>query len=233
MTRLCVRPCRCVWCPGRVARKAFSHYAPSHTITAAAPAVGDHPLAYAAPHAYHQMRCGATNARTKTHNALMTTLANALAPLGWHVDLANHLHSSDTARTQVDGLFTSDRHPRPKAVDASLSCPLLPSHLPAAIASALAIFLARAAEKMGKHADGCALLHRDFLPFILTTLGGVGPPAFVEWLREEFHLAALAAASAGGSRHDAIYAYSCLLQTIQAVIARGNCSAVARHTADA
>jgi hypothetical protein len=159
------------------------------------------------------MRCGATNARTKTHNALMTTLANALTPLGWHVDLANHLHSSDTARTQVDGLFTCDRQPRPKAVDASLSCPLLPSHLAAAIVAASAIFLARAAEKSAKHA--------------------VAPPGFVKWLEEEHYLAGLAAASTGGSRHDSNYAYSCLQQTVQAVIARGNCSAVARHTSDA
>ena len=67
-------------------------------------------------------------------------------------------------------------------------------------------------------------------------LSNILPPLSINilpQLREEFHLAALAAASAGGSRHDAIYAYSCLLQAIQAVIARGNCSAVARHTADA
>jgi hypothetical protein len=163
----------------------------------------------------------------------MTTLANALTPLGWHGDLANHLHSSDTSRTQVDGLFSCDRHPRPKAVDASLSCSLLPSHLAAAILSAHAIFLARAAEKSAKHADGCALLHRDYLSYIMTTHGGVGPPPFVGWLEEEHYLAGLAAASTGGSRNDSTYAYSCLQQAIQAVIARGNSSAVARHTSDA
>lgn len=87
-----------------------------------------------------------------------------------------------------------------------------------------------------KHADGCALLHRDYFSYIMTKGrrgGGVGPPGFVGWLEEEHYLAGLAAASTGGSRHDSNYAYSCLQQAIQAVIARGNSSAVARHTSDA
>lgn len=51
----------------------------------------------------------------------------------------------------------------------------------------------RAAEKWAKHADGCALLHREYLSYIMTTFGGVVRPPFVEWLAEEHNLAGLAA----------------------------------------
>ena len=200
-------------------------------ITAAAPATGSHPLAYATPHAYHQLRCGVTNARTLAHNSFITLLASALAPLGFHADVSNHLQSSDTSRRQVDAVLTSIRRPRPLAVDASLSCPLLPSHLDAAALSAAGIFAARAAEKIAKHAAGCELLQRDYLSFILTTLGGVGPPAFVEFLRDSFFHAGLAAVAAGtATASDANHAYRCFQESLQALVARGNSATVRRHT---
>ena len=201
-------------------------------ITAAAPATGSHPLAYATPHAYHQLRCGATNARILAHNSFIILLASALAPLGFHADVSNHLQSSDTSRRQVDAVLTSIRRPRPLAVDASLSCPLLPSHLEAAAVSAIEVFAARAAEKIAKHAAGCELLQRDYLSFILTTLGGVGPPAFVEFLRDSFFHAGLAAVAAGtATASDANHAYHCFQESLQALVARGNSATVRRHTA--
>ena len=94
------------------------------------------------------------------------------------------------------------------AVDGSLvvvvsSCPIIITVSPeypktkstmvhdAAAVSAIEVFAARAAEKIAKHAAGCELLQRDYLSFILTTLGGVGPPAFVEFLRDSFFHAGL------------------------------------------
>ena len=195
--------------------------------------MGDHPLTYATPHAYHHLRCSITNARILAHNSFIHLLATALSPLGFHADLANHLQSSDHSRRQIDAVLTTLRRAKPLAIDASLSCPLLPSHLNHAAISAAHVFAERAAEKVAKHAAGCDLLGRDYLSFILTTLGGVGPPAFVEFLRDSFRIAGLAATAAGtASQADANLAYDCFQQSLGALVARANWTTVDRHTTD-
>ena len=81
-------------------------------------------------------------------------------------------------------------------------------------------------------AAGCEQLQRDYLSFILTTLGGVGPPAFVEFLRDSFFHAGLAAVAAGtATASDANHAYHCFQESLQALVARGNSATVRRHTA--
>ena len=68
----------------------------------------------------------------------------------------------------------------------------------------------------------------------LTTLGGVGPPAFVEFLRlrDAFFHAGLAAVAAGtATASDANHAYHCFQESLQALVARGNSATVRRHTA--
>ena len=109
-----------------------------------------------------------------------------------------------------------------------------PSHLADAVTSSAHIFSARAAEKIAKHAAGCEALGRDYLSFILTTLGGVGPPAFVDFVRDAFLHASLTAIAAGTTTAaDANHAFACFQQSLQALVARGNASAVRRHTTDA
>ncbi len=202
-------------------------------MSAANPAVGHHPLAYAAPNAYHQMRCKATNSRIRSHNTLTTVTASTLATdAQFEADCRNHLQSSDTSRRQIDGLLTAAHRARPLCFDTTLACPFLPSYLAAAIDSSEAIFLSRASAKIAKHAAGCAALGRDFIPFVLTTLGGVGPPAFRDFLRGVYSSLAASAIASGASGADAAHAFADLQQRIQATIARANAIAVRRHTSD-
>ena len=92
-------------------------------LTAAHPAAGDHPLAYAAPHAYHQMRCWATNSRTQAHNALTTALASTLrTDAAFHHDYV-HLSSSTTTTRQIDCRLTHASRARPLALDTTLTLP--------------------------------------------------------------------------------------------------------------
>ena len=114
----------------------------------------------------------------------------------------------------------------------SLTCPLLPTYLAAAVADAAAIFLTKAAHKASRHAAGLQDLDVDFLPFVLTTLGGVGPPAFVDFLRGVYAALAVGSIHAGATGRDAAYAYSDLQQLLSATIARGNANTIARHTSD-
>ena len=99
--------------------------------------------------------------------------AHPLFPL--HRLCLHHLHSSLTSQTKVDLLLTSALAEQATAIDFTVSCPLLPSYLAAAISDGHAIIAARADEKSAKHAAGSAARNRLFLPWVLTTFGGMGP----------------------------------------------------------
>ena len=61
-----------------------------------------------------------------------------------------NLHS-----TKVDLVITAyDRSPSVTAIDVTISCPLLPTHSPAAAVSAAHLFDCRALEKNNKHLAG-------------------------------------------------------------------------------
>ena len=110
------------------------------------------------------------------------------------------------------------------------TCPFLPSYIDLAVRSADAPLLDKAARKNAKHAAGCISMGNDFLPFVITTLGGVGPPAFREFLRS-VHLALAAQSIASGdSSVEANSVYAKFLSTIQAIVARGNYMTVDKHT---
>ena len=85
---------------------------------------------------------------------------------------------------------------------------------------------------MQKHAAGLAQVGVDFIPFVLTTLGGVGPPAFREFIRTAYAGLAAKLIASGATGRDAELALSDLMQTLQASIARSNYIAVDRHTTD-
>ena len=83
------------------------------------------------------------------------------------------------------------------------------------------------------HAAGCDALGMDFLPFVLTTLGGVGPPAFRQFVRDVYASLAAGAIASGGTGRDASFAFFNLQQHLQASIARSIYMTVERHTSDA
>ena len=79
-----------------------------------------------------------------------------------------------------------------------LLCSFTPSYLSAATHDQLAIFAERASEKMAKHHAGCAALDRQFIPAVFTTLGGIGPAEFTEFIDEVFRRSASLEIAAGG-----------------------------------
>ena len=72
----------------------------------------------------------------------------------------------------------------------------------------------------------------DFLPFVSTTLGGVGPLAFRQFLRDVYASLAAGAIASGSTGRDAAFAFFHLQQHLQCSIARSNYLTVERHTAD-
>ena len=148
----------------------------------------NHPLYPHIAHALHQLACGVGGHRTRRHNALVRIIAAACRnELGAFTETKHRLCSSATSGKKVDIVITShDLHPPVLAVDCTVSCPLLPSHLNAAVKDAALLFTTRAAEKMSKHLPGCVDLGRAFLAIVHTTFGGIGPQPAREWLDSLF-----------------------------------------------
>ena len=107
---------------------------------------------------------------------------------------------------------------------------MTPSYLAAAATDSDAMFLTKAADKISKHAAGCDSLGQDFIPFVLTTLGGVGPPAFRQTIRDIFASLVAQSIASGATGRDVSFAFFNLQQTIQASIARSNYQTLDRHT---
>ena len=118
-------------------------------------------------------------------------------------------------------LLTSyDLHPPVTALDVTVSCSLLPSHVRATASDAAAIFRARAAEKDAKHLPGCVDLGRAFLAVVFTTLGGVGPAPAREWLDGLFAASYAAELLDGGTGSRTAHRRLCLVTAMQASLVR-------------
>ena len=139
------------------------------------------------------------------------------------VDTSNRLCSSSSRGTKVDIVVrTLDRPPYAMAIDVTVSCPLVPSHVAAAAVSANALFVARAAEKNEKHLAGCVGLGRAFLPIVFTTLLGIGPQDAREYIGSLFSDLYVAERLAGGSGHDANHRRVLFMQSLLATVVRAN-----------
>ena len=119
------------------------HYPPSRPIPAA------HYCTEFICHLYHHMACVAGGYRHRRHDALLLLIANLAQQLiSADVDNSNRLCSSSSKGTKVEIVVrTLDRPPYAMAIDVTVSCPLVSSHVASAAASADALFIARAAEK--------------------------------------------------------------------------------------
>ena len=150
---------------------------------------------------------------------LIAAIAQSL--LSAEVDTSERLCSSSSTGTKVDVVVTvHHRAPYVTAIDVTVSCPLLPSHVVAAAADAAALFTARAAEKNAKHLPGCVDLGRFFLPIVFTTLLGVGPRESREYIDGLFSPLYVAELAAGGSGHDAHHRRLIFIQSLQASLVR-------------
>ena len=126
------------------------------------------------PHAYHQTACGATPRRHRRHDAIAKIIGDTAASnLRAHSTMDRRLSSSTGQHsTKVDLVITAyDRSPSVTAIDVTISCPLLPSHSPAAAISAARLFDSRALEKNNKHLAGSiAQRRRGLLSHFLLAL---------------------------------------------------------------
>ena len=202
--------------PPRCCHPACRDWPPSR------PVPPDHPLSPLLCHAYHACGCGAGGFRHRRHDALIRIIAEtARQQAGFATDDRARLSSSSTSNTKVDLVVTSyDRSVFELAIDATVSCPLLPAYLSAAAANSSRMFDDRAALKDSKHLEGCRAQGRAFLPIVFSSLGGIGPPPALEWLDSLFltSFAAERAACGNGvvtSRRRALF-----YQRIQASLTR-------------
>ena len=182
----------------------------------------DHHLAVHARHLYHYLACGVTGLRHKRHDALAKLIAKIAEQLvSAETSTSSHLGSSTTSGTKVDIIIrTFHRPPYTLAIDVTVSCPMLPSHVAAAAADANALFTARAKEKDRKHLPGCVQLGRAFLPVVMTTLLGIGPRSARDWLDSLFSDLYVQEVAGGGTGSDAAHRRLLFVQSLQASAVR-------------
>ena len=137
------------------------------------------------------------------------------------VDFEKRLCSSASSGTKVDIVVTTFHlPPYVTAIDVTVSCPLLPTYVVSAALDASALFDKRAAEKDAKHLPGCVDLGRAFLPFVTTTLLGIGPRTAREWLDSLFSDLFVQEIAGGGTGSDAAHRRLLFVQSLQASATR-------------
>ena len=167
--------------------------------------------------------CGATPRRHRRHDAIAKIIGDAAASnLRAHSTMHRRLSSSTGQHaTKVDLVITAyDRSPSVTAIDVTISCPLLPTHSPAAAVSAAHLFDSRALEKNNKHLAGSIAQGRTFLPIVFTTLGGIGPPEAVHYLDTLFSDSYAAEFAASGSTRNTAHARRLFYQSLLATLTK-------------
>ena len=157
---------------------------------------------------HHYTMCGVGGHSIRLHDLIVRLIAvTAKRETGCDAHLEKGLGSSTTAGKKIDAVlsfanrtvFAGSTATAVMTIDVSRLCPLLPSHLQTAARDAAATIDERAREKNAKHLTGCIGLGRAFLPIVVTTLGGIGPPASRDFLSSLFANSMAAERAAGGS----------------------------------
>ena len=107
---------------------------------------------------------------------------------------------------------------------------MLPTYINQTAASGMKPLLVRAADKISKHAADCTALGRTFMPFSGDTGGGIGPPAFIDWLKGVYGAFGLRLLSDGCERTAATFALDRLLADLLAALVRDNYVMIERRT---
>ena len=150
---------------------------------------------------------------------------------GLDASVSANLHSSLTSGTKVDLVLSSFASEHPTAIDFTVSCPLLPTYAAAAALDAHAIITARAAEKTAKHASGSAARGRLFLPWVITTFGGIGPAAIWHFIDSIYATSSSLANLNLTSAHAVAIRKAHFLASLQAVLIRSSFAMLTLHTA--
>jgi hypothetical protein len=203
------------------------------TITAAKPLTAAHALFPLHQHCLHQLTCGASSLRLRRHNNLARCAATTLAAeASLEASLTTNLHSSLTSNTRVDLLLTSALAEQDTAIDFTVSCPLLPTYLPTAVRDPTDIIQRRAAEKTSKHGPGSAARDRLFLPWVLTTFGGMGPKSIWHYVDTIYATSASLARASKAERHVVASRKADFLAALQAILTRSCFHMMTTHTAE-
>ena len=151
--------------------------------------------------AYHHIACPAGGYLIGRHNDLAATIAAILTEEGGFIcDLRKGLGSSLTGGEEVDIVATAwFRSAKPFAIDVTVSNPMLPTYIAAAMTDALAIFVRRDKEKVDKHGPGCTAMNRDFAAAVFSTFGGLRGKEFLNLFAGIFAASIAADRGAGGS----------------------------------
>ena len=167
--------------------------------------------------------------RHRRHDGLLRIIALAIQRwLKVECSTTERLHSSSASGKKVDLVVTSyDLHPPHTAFDATVSVPLLPSHLASAAKDASILFSDRAKEKILKHLPGCVDLQRSFLPIVWSApYGGIGPADAREWLNAIFAPAYTTELLAGTSGQQTAHHRRTFFQSLHACLLRSTSSMI-------
>ena len=193
-----------------------------HLFPPTTPIQHGHDLYPTLPHLLHHIACGAGGYRTSRHDALVQLIAAVARDLAHaNIDTSQRLCSSARNGTKVD-IVISTPHIAPfvVAVDATVSCPLVPSYVSAASRDSSLIFESRAKEKNAKHLPGCQGMGRAFIPVVFTTFGGIGPPEARAWLDSLFSDMFATEVANGGTGQDTQHRRLLFYQSLQASLLR-------------
>ena len=196
---------------------------------------GTHPFAYTAPYGFHQLSCRVPACRVERHNNRTLTLKKHLDMTKVYSSAASYnLHASTQTQKQIDLQLDSTFHaPLSLSVDTTVSVAHLPAYLTSvANGTATALYNQRAAEKISKHAAGCAEQGRSFMPFVSDSGGGIGPAPFVYWLRDVYTAEQRRQRADGDDGSATRHALANLLKELSAVLARDNFRMIDRLTLD-
>ena len=202
------------------------------TVTVAKPIAPNHCLYPTHRHCYHQITCGASPLRHRRHDDLARLVAHHLgSEAGLDASTSTNLHSSLTSGTKVDLVLSSFASEHSTAIDFTVSCPLLPTYAAAAALDAHAIIAARAAEKTAKHASGSAARGRLFLPWVITTFGGIGPTTIWHFIDSIYATSSSLANLNRTSAHAVATRKAHFLASLHAALIRSSHAMLTLHTA--
>ena len=173
--------------------------------------------------AYHAIACAAGGLLKARHDNLAEAIAATLHDLKYTCQTKRGLGSSALNGNLVDVIaYNHARSSKPTAIDVTVSNPMLPTYIAAALKDAEAIISKRDKGKTDKHGPGCEAQQRDFMSAVYTTFGGYGAKPFISLLEAEYKQLFEEAQDGGGTGYREAMKKARALQHLAAVLHRGS-----------
>ena len=181
----------------------------------------------------HFMSCTISGLCLARHNDCTHCIGDtARRETGAQPEYVDNLSSSTTSGTKIDVVLQSFYiTPNIIGLDLTISCPLLPAYQKDASENATLIFLDKGNWKTAKHAGPDSPADRTFLPVVLTTLGGIGPPEALDYLDGLFTAARAAELAAGGTGYETTRRRNLFLTQLHVILVRGTAKMIRKFSA--